>query len=383
MAAWKEALCRRLETQATRIEEVLGQLGLSAVVTGGVVGTSFVLFRVHILGGQLTSRLDSVEGTLAAVLDKPQIKIHCRENLMIVNVMELPETDQRQQHSSNLLELVSSAGDIRPLTILFGTSKDGRPLLLHTQTADFSNILVVGREGAGKTTLLRAMLYSLAARNKQHQFQAVVIDFNPAGQMVASSDNTSPGSGPLAAFSHLPHLVEPVATSLPQASQALDFMVKEMQYRQNHDISHPKILLVVDNLDQLLTAGQRPLTNRFIHLLQFGAEVGIHLVLSLEYPGGTYMDKILKCGFSLRFIGRVENEKLARAAAGVSDTGAESLNGQGDFIAVHAGQAIRFQTAHIGDYDLYLAVEKLSRQKRKQMVARTAEFRVGLAGAGR
>jgi DNA segregation ATPase FtsK/SpoIIIE-like protein len=186
----------------------------------------------------------------------------------------------------------------------------------------------------------------------------------------------------LAAFSYLPHLVKPVASSLPEAIQALDFLVWELEYRQNNDVIYPKILLIVNNLDELLVEGQRALMNRLICLLQYGVEVGIHVVLSLAYPGGEFVDNILKCDFPLRFIGRVENEKLARAASGVNDTEAHTLVGMGDFVAVHAGQMVRFRTAEIGDYDLFLAVEKLSRQKKRRILARTADFRVGFLGAG-
>jgi S-DNA-T family DNA segregation ATPase FtsK/SpoIIIE len=194
--------------------------------------------------------------------------------------------------------------------------------------------------------------------------------------------------GPLAAFSHLPHLVEPVATTLHEAVQSLDFLVEELAYRQEKEVGFPKILLVIDNLDSLLAAGQETLLNRLLHLLQYGEAVGIHLVLALEKPAGPFTNQLLKCNLPVRFVGRVGNEKMARAAAGIPDTKAEYLQGQGDFIAISAGgpplrsagQQFRFQTAFISEYDLFLAVEMLSRQKRKRLVVRTAEFRPGVVG---
>lgn len=274
----------------------------------------------------------------------------------------------------NLLALMVSVGKVRPLTMVLGASADGRPLLLHLPSADVSNILVAGSEGAGKTSLLRALLFSLAARNKQHRLQAFVIDFDPAARSGEFCH------GPLAAFSYLPHLVEPVATTLKQAIQALDFLVAELAYRLDKDVQLPKILLVIDNLDSLLAAGQESLLNRLIHLLQYGDQVGIHLVLALENPAGPFTDQLLKCNLPVRFIGRVPNEKTARAAAGIPDTGAEALRGQGDFVGINGGQRFRFQTAYISDYDLYLAVEKLGRQKRKRIVARSADLQPGAWG---
>jgi len=360
MAAWKEATCRRLEDQADRIEKILAYHGISAVVTGGVIHAGAFDFWVQVLSGQFLNGAVVLEGEMAAGLGVSQVQIDFWDGVMTIRVM----VHNPVVHPPKLIDLVSSVAEERPLTMIFGVSEDGRPLLLHLPTADVSNILVAGCEGAGKTTLLRSVLFSLAARNEQYQFQAVVIDFHLAGQ-----------PGPLAAFGHLPHLIKPVASSLAEATQALDFLVGELEYRQKHDVSYPKILLVVDNLNVLLDAGQRPLINRLIPLLQYGAEVGVHLVLALAYPGGEFVDTVLKCDFPLRFIGRVENEKLARAAAGIYGSGAEALTGMGDFIAVHAGQMFRFQTATISDYDLYLAVEKLGRRKKRQIVVRRAPIR--------
>jgi DNA segregation ATPase FtsK/SpoIIIE-like protein len=389
MAAWKEEIRRRLETQARQIEEVLNQNRMPAVVTGGVVYSRSFDFKVQGPSRRVSNRLAALQKEMVVVLGVPQVKIVCHEDAqsagfdlssaeggtMTVRVM------QWNSFPLNLLELMKSVGEVRPLTTILGASADGRPLLLHLPSADGGNVLVVGSEGAGKTSLLRAMLFSLAARNKQHQLQAVVIDYDPTDR-AGNSYN-----GPLAPFSHLPHLVEPVATTFKQAVQSLDFLVEELAYRQAKEIVFPKILLVIDNLDSLLAAGQETLVNRLLRLLQYGEAVGIHLVLALEKPAGPFTNQLLKCNLPVRFVGRVLNDKMARAAAGVPDTEAEYLQGQGDFVAVSAGgpplrsagQQFRFQSAFISDYDLYLAVERLSRQKRKRLVVRTAEFRPGLA----
>jgi S-DNA-T family DNA segregation ATPase FtsK/SpoIIIE len=234
--------------------------------------------------------------------------------------------------------------------------------MLHLPTADVSNILIVGQAGAGKSSLLRTLLYSLAAKNKQSQIQAVVIDYDPVVKGGEQYD------GPLAAFSHLPHLIEPVAATFERAIAALDFLVDEMKYRLEQDIDYPRILLVIDNLDSLLAAGQESLLNRLLFLLQYGSAVGFHLILALEKPAGPFTNQLLKCDLPVRFIGRVSNDKMARAAAGIPDTGAEYLAGQGDFIGINGRNQLRFQSAYISDYDLYLAVERLSRQQRKKLV---------------
>lgn len=375
MAAWKEETRRCVEAQATLIEEVFARHRLSAVVTGGVIYPHSVDFQIE---GQtrllVGSRARILERELAEFFSVPEVQIICREAQATVRV--IVGSKQGFNDPLNLLELMASTTEIQPLTSILGAAADERPLLLNFQTAEVSNVLVVGNKGAGKTTLLRTLLYSLAATNKQQQLQAAVIDYRPA-----SGNDESISS--FAAFSYLPHLIEPVTTSLNRATQILDLLVKELQYRDNHEIQFPKILLVIDNLDSLLEDGQRALKNRLIHLLQYGAEVGIHVVLALEKTSGPFTNQILKCDLPVRLVGCVDNEKLARAAAGITETGAELLPGQGAFVAVSAGRTFRFKSAYISDYDLYLGVEKLTRQKRQRIVPQTAEYRVGLVRAGR
>jgi hypothetical protein len=373
MATWKEEIRRLVELKSTQIEDVLNKLKIPAVVTGGVIYPHQIDFRVSGRFKDPPGSLRSLESQIAGKMGVQQVDIVCREGGMVVSVML--NTGGSLVTPLMLLDLIASIDNVDPLTMILGALVDGRPITIGLYREDMSNILIVGSQGAGKTTLLRTMLYSLASQNKQHQFQTIVIDYDPRSG-VGQADSS------FAAFCHLPHLLEPVAITLDQAAHTLDRLINDLQTRLNEDIEQPKILVLIDNLDSLLADGQRSVTNRLLRLLQFGAEVGIHLVLALEEPVGEYIEQIMKCDFSQRLIGRVENEKLARAAAKISDTGAELLPGLGAFVGISGGRTFQIQTAYISDYDLYLAVEKLSRQIMRRMVARTAEFRVGFAQAG-
>ncbi len=367
MTAWKEELRFRLELQSRQIEEVLARHQISAVVIGGKIYRRTYNFIVETITRRISDKLIGLQRDLAQEMGVSEVKIVCQEDRMIIRVAHW------HSHPLNLLELIESVGQVRPLTTILGADKDGRPLMLHLPSTDISNILIVGQKGAGKTSLLRAMLYSLALKNKQHQFQALVIDYD------RSHTKKSPYAGPLAAFSHLPHLIEPVAATFNRAIEVLDFLINEMNYRLSQEIGYPRILMVIDNLDALLAAGQEMLLKRLLSLLQFGSDVGIHLVLSLENPTGPFTNQLLKGELPVRFIGRVVNEKIARAGAGIFETGAEYLYGKGDFIGINGNHRIRFQSAYISDYDLYLAVERFGQQKRKKLVASSAVFRPSLA----
>ncbi|HRE27042.1 MAG TPA: hypothetical protein PK954_10450 [Anaerolineales bacterium] len=68
---------------------------------------------------------------------------------------------------------------------------------------------------------------------------------------------------------------------------------------------------------------------------------------------------MLKANFPVRLVGRVGSAEDARVAAGVSATGAERLLGRGDFMAVAAGQTVRFQAAWVPPVDWDMALRRL------------------------
>ena len=86
-------------------------------------------------------------------------------------------------------------------------------------------------------------------------------------------------------------------------------------------------------------------------IAQRGREAGLHLVVGVQKPSAAAIGPMLKANFPVRLVGKVGSAEDARVAAGISATGAEKLMGRGDFIAVAAGQIIRFQAAWINQAD--------------------------------
>jgi S-DNA-T family DNA segregation ATPase FtsK/SpoIIIE len=73
----------------------------------------------------------------------------------------------------------------------------------------------------------------------------------------------------------------------------------------------------------------------------------------------------MKANFPVRLVGAVASRDEARYATGVRDSGAEKLEGKGDFLLVAKGEAVRFQAAWLGPDDL-TAVAAHSRAHKQQ-----------------
>ncbi len=67
----------------------------------------------------------------------------------------------------------------------------------------------------------------------------------------------------------------------------------------------------------------------------------------------------MKADFPLRLVGLVASRDEARYATGLGESGAEKLEGKGDFLLVAKGDTVRFQAAWLGPSDLERVLETL------------------------
>lgn len=315
-----------LNFQSDRIERVLASHRVAARVHGGTVSPRWIRFHLTPAMGARIATVRNLSEELALALGAADVRV-AREGESLA--VEVPRPDAEPVR---LLPLLKSVGHIPPLTACLGLAEDGRPLLVRLPSPDVAHILVAGATGSGKTDLMRAMLVSLALHNRQSKLQIALID--PKGR----------GFGPLAA---LPHTVDDVASDPASARALLEKLVAEMERRDRENVSSPHIVIAVDELHDLLTTGGKDVEIALVRLAQRGREAGLHLVAGVQKPSAAAIGGMLKANFPVRLVGRVGSAEDARVASGLSGTGAEKLLGRGDFIAVAAGQTIRFQAAWI------------------------------------
>jgi S-DNA-T family DNA segregation ATPase FtsK/SpoIIIE len=359
----EERLRRQLEVQSQQIERVFSRHELPAQVAGGTVGSGAVDFNVQALATGL-AHLRALKRDLVAALRVPEVHLE-RENGRLHVYVDRPEDPPVA-----LLDLLSWLPESPPVTAALGVTDDGRPVLLDFLQDDVTHVLVAGQAEAGKTVLLRTIAMSLALTNKQSQLQLLIIDPETTAAAAAHSQ--------LEPLRYLPHLLADVIYDGKEAADALDFLVQEMDYRQQQEVVAPTIVVLIDKVDVLLQAGGQAAADAVLRLAQRGAGAGIHLVLSTQRPGTNVLGKLLKANLSVRLVGLVADEAAARAAAGISGTQAELLLGQGDFLAVTDPVITRFQAASIGDYDLHWCLEELYRKRPPALLARPFNIRTTL-----
>jgi hypothetical protein len=210
----------------------------------------------------------------------------------------------------------------RPATVNFGD-----PLTAHG--------LVAGLPGSGKTNAQQLLVWSLVEHNTPHDVEIVVIDVEKRGLQWKRFDG-------------LAHLAHPVVIEEAEARQILGWAVAEMDRRAQQGRSTPHLFVFIDEIQAL------DMTGPISRLAGPGREFGVHLVAATQYPTVAALgDPLVKRNMALRLVGPVDDSTAAHVATGKKNTGAELLNGTGDFLLVEPGRdPRRVAVAHLRDDDI-------------------------------
>lgn len=327
-----------LNMQADRIEQVLGQHKIPGRINGGTVTPRFVQFKLATELGTKVSKVSALAEEIAMALGSREARIY-RDGGEI-NV-EIP---RENPDPVRLLPLCKRLTVVPPASAVLGMDEQGFPLLLRLTAPDVAHVLIAGTTGSGKTALARTLLTSLAMHNHQGQLQLILID--PKGR----------GFGPLAG---LPHVLNGVQNTPEAALSCLSWLVREMERRDAEAVSTPVLVVAVDELADLLQTGSKQVEESLTRIAQRGREAGIHLVACTQKPTAALIGGAMKANFPVRLVGAVAGSDEARYASGISDSGADKLEGKGDFILVARGSLLRFQAAWLGPQDLSLVASEL------------------------
>jgi S-DNA-T family DNA segregation ATPase FtsK/SpoIIIE len=320
-----------LEHQADCIEAVLARHKAPGYIQGGVVTPRFVQFSLRPHPDTKLNKLAGLGEEIAYALGCPRVRI-ARDGAVVH--IEVPRHDPAPVRLPALLQ---SLADVPPATAVLGVEESGQPLLLRLAASNVVHTLLVGTTGSGKTALARTMLASLAVLNRPADLQMVLID--PKGR----------GFG---ALTGLPHVQKQAIADSTAAVVELTRMVDEMERRDRQHISRPLLVIAIDELADLLQTGGKAADAALTRLAQRGREAGIHLIACTQKPSANLIGSAIKANFPVRLVGSVASRDEARHASGIADSGAETLEGKGDFLLILRGEATRFQAAWISETEL-------------------------------
>jgi S-DNA-T family DNA segregation ATPase FtsK/SpoIIIE len=202
-------------------------------------------------------------------------------------------------------------------------------------------------------------------------------------------------------YEDVPHLLTPVITSPRQAANALQNLVREMEWRygimamkrtrslpelnrvreEEGEKRLPYILCIIDELADLMMVAPGDVEDSIIRIAQKARAVGIHLVLATQSPRVDVITGMIKANVPSRIAFAVSSQTDSRVI--LDQNGAESLLGMGDmlFSPVGSSKLQRIQGAFIDEAQIAQITEFWARQGEPELRADLLE-EVEAEGAG-
>jgi S-DNA-T family DNA segregation ATPase FtsK/SpoIIIE len=338
------------EQTVKRLVEALGHLGVQAQVIGAVAGPHITRYELQLAPGVKMAKVANLKNDLAYALAATEIRILAPIPGKRAVGVEVPNRHRR------IVTLGDVLGDAppgsSPLNVWLGKDVSGKAIA--ADLAKMPHLLVAGTTGAGKSGAVNAMLSSILLRATPDDVRLVLVD---------------PKQVELNHYEAIPHLLTPVITSPRMAANALQNLVREMEWRygvmsvkrtrslpelnkvrvKEGDKPLPYILCVIDELADLMMVAPADVEDSIIRLAQKARAVGIHLVLATQSPRVDVITGMIKANVPSRIAFAVSSQTDSRVI--LDQNGAESLLGQGDmlFSPVGSSRLQRIQGAYIDE----------------------------------
>lgn len=373
-----------LEFTSRLIERKLMDFGIEVKVLTAMPGPVITRYEFEPSAGVKGSQITNLVKDLARALSVVSVRVVETIPGKTCMGLEIPNAKRQIVYLSEIMSSKAYADVHSPLAISLGKDISGKPAV--ADLAKMPHVLIAGTTGSGKSVAINALILSLLYKADASQVRMILID---------------PKMLELSVYEGIPHLLAPVVTHMPQAANALNWCVAEMERRYRlmsavgvrnlagynqkikdaekagvkipHPFSltpdepepleeMPLIVVVIDELADLMMVVGKKVEELIARLAQKARASGIHLVLATQRPSVDVITGLIKANVPTRVAFQVSSKIDSRTI--LDQMGAETLLGQGDmlYLPPGTGYPMRVHGAFVSDQEVHKVVDYLKSQ---------------------
>ena len=347
-----------------KLEKVLEDFKIPAKVKAVQVGPAVTRYEIGMPQGISVKKVQMHADDIAMVLaSNGSIRIEAPIPGKNAVGIEVPNKNVSSVSLREMVESLDFQKRVHPMSFVLG--KDINGTIQFCNLDKMPHLLVAGSTGSGKSVCLNTMLISMLYKSSPEDVRFILID---------------PKTVEFSVYANLPHLLTPhIITTKEQAINALNWAIKEMEYRytllQQNEVVNikeynnlpivrdgqvnklPYIVIVIDELNDLMIETKREMEERIMKLAQKSRAAGIHLVIATQRPSVDVITGTIKANLPSRIAFALTN--FADSKTVLDMGGAEKLLGRGDslFKPNDMPEPRRIQGAYISSAEVSAVVK--------------------------
>ena len=382
----------------------LSTFGVDAKVTAAHRGPTVTMYEVAVASGTKVNKVLNLSSDIAYALATPDVRIIAPIPGKSAIGIEVPNRHRDFVMLGDILRSKAAKQATHPLTVALGKDIHGEAQMVNLAT--MPHVLIAGATGAGKSSLVNSFITSILMRTSPDDVRLVLVD---------------PKRVELSHFADVPHLLSPVIVHPKRATEALEWIVREMEMRyemlatvgvrdidgyeeglregtlrlpvgREHEYQHMSyIVVVIDELADLMMVAPRAVEDAICRIAQMARAVGIHLVVATQRPSVDVVTGLIKANIPSRIALMTSSQADSRVV--LDQNGAEKLVGHGDmlFAPANASKPTRLQGAWVTEAEIH-SISEFIRTQREVVYEQhieglgipptEAELSAGSSGAG-
>ena len=354
----------------------LSTFGVDAKVTAAHRGPTVTMYEVAVASGTKVNKVLNLSSDIAYALATPDVRIIAPIPGKSAIGIEVPNRHRDFVMLGDILRSKAAKAASHPLTVALGKDIHGEAQMVNLAT--MPHVLIAGATGAGKSSLVNSFITSILMRTSPDDVRLVLVD---------------PKRVELSHFAEVPHLLSPVIVHPKRATEALEWIVREMEMRyemlatvgvrdidgyeeglregtlrlpvgREHEYQHLSfIVVVIDELADLMMVAPRAVEDAICRIAQMARAVGIHLVVATQRPSVDVVTGLIKANIPSRIALMTSSQADSRVV--LDQNGAEKLVGHGDmlFAPANASKPVRLQGAWVTESEIHGISEFIRAQR--------------------